>query len=93
MFVFPGNVASLMSAEDENILILKEKRATIQNVICSRELPENIALKIRRHYEYAWKQKYVSFVHRSSFCSLLNFHASTSKKFKNPMHQDNVACV
>jgi len=54
-----GNVASLMTAEDENILILKEKRATVQNVIRSRELPEEIASKIRRHYEYAWKQKYI----------------------------------
>jgi len=51
-----GNVASLMSHEDHNLAIIKEKMTSVSDYMKFRKLPANLAKKIRRHYEYTWKR-------------------------------------
>jgi len=54
-----GNIASLISRDDETTSIVKQKLTGITNYIQYRELPDEISSKIKRHYEYAWKRSQV----------------------------------
>jgi len=55
-----GNVASLMTREDEHIAMIKDKMATVSNYMKYRKLPDKLATRIRRHYEYSWKRAQTS---------------------------------
>jgi len=51
-----GNVASLMTREDENIMMIKGKMSSVSSYMQFRELPPPLIKRIRRHYEYSWKR-------------------------------------
>jgi len=55
-----GNVASLITRDDETKLMIKEKIKSVAHYIQTREFPEEISQKIKRHFEYSWKQNQVS---------------------------------
>lgn len=54
-----GNLASIISSEDATSLMVKKKIRSIQHYIAYRHLPYDLSVKIRRHYEYAWKRSQV----------------------------------
>jgi len=54
-----GNVASLMTHEDETSLLVKSKMQSVMAYMRYRDFPNDLARKIRRHYEYSWKRSQV----------------------------------
>jgi len=54
-----GNVASLMTRDDETVLMIKEKMRAVKHYIHYRDLPEELSKKIRRHYDYSWRRSQV----------------------------------
>ena len=59
-FFCTGNVASLIARDDETKLMIKEKIKSVAHYIRTREFPEEICQKIKRHFEYSWKQNQVN---------------------------------
>jgi len=55
-----GNVASLITRDDETQLLIKGKIKSVSHYIRYRNFPEDISKKIKRHFEYSWKQNQVS---------------------------------
>jgi len=54
-----GNVASVMAREDEAVVMIKEKIATVTHFFANRQIPLELRIKIQRYYEYSWKQNMV----------------------------------
>eukprot|EP00638_Chattonella_subsalsa_P018691 CAMPEP_0117868362 /NCGR_PEP_ID=MMETSP0950-20121206/8602_1 /TAXON_ID=44440 /ORGANISM="Chattonella subsalsa, Strain CCMP2191" /LENGTH=493 /DNA_ID=CAMNT_0005720249 /DNA_START=567 /DNA_END=2044 /DNA_ORIENTATION=- len=54
-----GNVASLMTHEDETALLVKHKIQSVLAYMKYRDFPDDLSRKIRRHYEYSWKRTQV----------------------------------
>jgi len=54
-----GNVASIISRDDEVVLMIKEKIATVAHFLSYRQVPQELCARIRRHYEYAWRRSQV----------------------------------
>lgn len=54
-----GNVASLISRDDETAKMIKEKMKAVNDYMRYRKIPEHLSSKIRRHYEYSWKRSQV----------------------------------
>jgi len=54
-----GNVASVITHDDETVMLIKEKIATVKHFLAYRKVPEDLCDRIRRHYEYAWRRSQV----------------------------------
>uniref|UniRef100_A0A7S3UWV7 Cyclic nucleotide-binding domain-containing protein n=1 Tax=Heterosigma akashiwo TaxID=2829 RepID=A0A7S3UWV7_HETAK len=54
-----GNVASVMTHEDETAMLVKAKIQSVLAYMRYRDFPDTLARKIRRHYEYSWKRSQV----------------------------------
>jgi len=53
-----GNISSMVSQNDKFVLMIQDKMDTVKHIINSRQLPEELTLRIKRHYEYSWKQSH-----------------------------------
>jgi len=51
-----GNVASIVTHEDEDLMIIKDKISAVSSYMEFRELPPPLIRRIRSHYEYSWKR-------------------------------------
>lgn len=54
-----GNVASVMTHEDETAVLIKNKIQSVMAYMRYRDFPAGLAGKIQRHYEYSWKRSQV----------------------------------
>eukprot|EP00638_Chattonella_subsalsa_P017858 CAMPEP_0117892766 /NCGR_PEP_ID=MMETSP0950-20121206/24879_1 /TAXON_ID=44440 /ORGANISM="Chattonella subsalsa, Strain CCMP2191" /LENGTH=934 /DNA_ID=CAMNT_0005752803 /DNA_START=122 /DNA_END=2927 /DNA_ORIENTATION=- len=54
-----GNVASVMTHEDETAVLIRNKIQSVTAYMRYREFPRSLANKIQRHYEYSWKRTQV----------------------------------
>jgi len=53
-----GNISSMVSENDKFVLMIQDKMDTVKHIINSRQLPETLTSRIKRHYEYSWKQSH-----------------------------------
>jgi len=54
-----GNVASVMTHEDETSVLIKNKIKSVMAYMRYRNFPTELANKIKRHYEFSWKRSQV----------------------------------